>query len=81
MWCEASDEPVVVNKSPPMKAGNSLEDKTGTIHGLVRGSRQEPKALSECEGRKFILREPEQEGAQIRTQAVRQGGALYRGRP
>ncbi|QDV14481.1 hypothetical protein CA51_43820 [Rosistilla oblonga] len=28
MWCQESDEPVVVNKSRPVKAGNSLEDKT-----------------------------------------------------
>lgn len=30
MWCELADEPVVVNKALPMKAGDSLEDKTAT---------------------------------------------------
>ena len=29
-WCEVADEPVVVKKSRPRKAGNSLEDKTAT---------------------------------------------------
>jgi hypothetical protein len=28
MGCEMADRPVVVSKSEPMKAGNSLEDKT-----------------------------------------------------
>jgi len=30
MRCEVADESVVVMKSRPVKAGNSLEDKTGT---------------------------------------------------
>jgi Zn-dependent M16 (insulinase) family peptidase len=30
MWCEAAVEPVVVNKSLPTKAGDSLADKTAT---------------------------------------------------
>jgi len=29
MRCEVADDSVVVIKSRPMKAGNSLEDKTG----------------------------------------------------
>ena len=52
--CEVADESVVVTKSRPEKAGNSLEEKTGTTRGLVRGGRQKPKALTLCEGRKFI---------------------------
>ena len=54
--CEVADESVVVMKSRPVKAGNSLEGKTGTTHRLVGGGRCEPKAVSECEGRKFIRR-------------------------
>jgi len=49
-----ADESVVVMKSRPEKAGNSLEEKTGTTRDLVRGGRQAPKALTLCEGRKFI---------------------------
>lgn len=52
--CKVADESVVVMKSLPVKAGNSLEEKTGTTRGLVRGGRQAPKALTWCEGRKFI---------------------------
>jgi hypothetical protein len=52
--CKVADESVVVTKSRPEKAGNSLEEKTGMTHGLVRGGRQAPKALALCEGRKFI---------------------------
>ena len=37
MRCEVADDSVVVMKSRPVKAGNSLEDKTGTI---CRESRQ-----------------------------------------
>ena len=35
--CEVADEPVVVMKSRPMKPGNSVEEKTGTMTsgGLV----------------------------------------------
>jgi len=39
MRCEVADDSVVVMKSRPVKAGNSLEDKTGTT---CRLSRQEP---------------------------------------
>ena len=52
--CKVADESVVVMKSWPEKAGNSLEEKTGMTRGLVRGGRQKPKALTLCEGRKFI---------------------------
>jgi len=72
-----ADESVVVTKSRPEKAGNSLEEKTGTIRGLVRGGCQVPKALALCEGRKFIGREPEREGTRFWAQAVRRDGALF----
>lgn len=52
--CEVADESVVVTKSRPEKAGNSLEEKTGTTRGLVRGARRAPKAPTWCEGRKFV---------------------------
>ena len=52
--CKVADESVVVMKSRPEKAGNSLEEKTWTTRGQVRGGRQKPKALTWCEGRKFI---------------------------
>ena len=52
--CKVADESVVVMKSRPEKAGNSLEEKTGMTCGPVRGGRQAPKALTLCEGRKFI---------------------------
>jgi hypothetical protein len=35
--CEVADESVVVTKSRPEKAGNSLEEKTGTTCGLFAG--------------------------------------------
>ena len=44
--CKVADDSVVVTKSRPEKAGNRLEDKTGTTRGLVRGVRQVPKALT-----------------------------------
>jgi len=56
MRCEVADESVVVMKSRPVKAGNSLEGKTGMTCRLVDGVRCEPKAAAECEGRKFIRR-------------------------
>ena len=54
MRCEVADESVVVMKSRPVKAGNSLEGKTGMTRRLVGGGRCEPKAVAECEGRKLI---------------------------
>jgi hypothetical protein len=33
MWCEVADDPVVVSKSRPVKAGNSLEEKTAMTLG------------------------------------------------
>ena len=35
MRCEVADDSVVVMKSRPVKAGNSLEDKTGMTCRLV----------------------------------------------
>ena len=58
MRCEVADESVVVMKSRPVKAGNSLEGKTGMIRCLVDGGRCESKAAADCEGRKFIRRFP-----------------------
>ena len=52
--CEVADESVVVTKSRPEKAGNSLEEKTGMTCSVVCGARRVPKALTWCEGRKFI---------------------------
>jgi hypothetical protein len=52
--CKVADDSVVVMKSRPEKAGNRLEEKTGTTRGVVRGGRQVPKAPTWCEGRKFI---------------------------
>jgi predicted transcriptional regulator len=56
MRCEVADESVVVMKSRPVKAGNSVEGKTGMTCRLVDRGRCEPKAAAECEGRKFIRR-------------------------
>ena len=56
MRCEVADESVVVMKSRPMKAGNSLEGKTGMTCRLVDRGSCMPKATGECEGRKFIRR-------------------------
>jgi hypothetical protein len=56
MRCEVADESVVVMKSRPVKAGNSLEGKTGTTRRLVGGGRCVSNAAAVCEGRKFIRR-------------------------
>ncbi|MHC4196103.1 MAG: hypothetical protein ACYSQZ_09245 [Planctomycetota bacterium] len=48
-----AEDSVVVTKSQPEKAGNRLEDKTGTTRSVVCGGWCRPKAASECEGRKF----------------------------
>jgi len=48
--CEVADDSVVVMKFRPMKAGNRLEDKTGTTHGLVLGRRCKPKAALSAKG-------------------------------
>jgi len=58
-----ADESVVVIKSRPEKAGNRLEGKTGTTRSVVCGDWCRPKAASECEGRKFIRRSLEADGA------------------
>ena len=49
--CEESDESIVVLKSRPEKAGNSLEEKTGTTRDLVHGSPCRPKAPWAAKGR------------------------------
>jgi hypothetical protein len=54
MRCEVADESVVVMKSWPVKAGNSLEGKTGMTRRLVDGVRCEPKAAAVCDGCMFI---------------------------
>ena len=50
MRCEEADESVVVKKSRPMKAGNGVEDKTGTTGGEVRRGLHQPKALQVAKG-------------------------------
>ncbi len=35
-----------------MKAGNGLEDKTGTSPDLIQDDRRQPKATVACEGAK-----------------------------
>ena len=52
MRCGKSDESIVVMKSRPMKAGNSLEGKTEMTRGEVHGRAVVPKASCLCEGRK-----------------------------
>jgi hypothetical protein len=37
-WCEVADEPVVVLKCWPMKAGNGVEDKTDMTTGVFCGA-------------------------------------------
>ncbi len=49
-----ADESVVVIKSRPVKAGNSLEDKTGMINGLCPLRQICVKSHISCEGMKFI---------------------------
>ena len=58
-----ADDSVVVKKSRPEKAGNRLEEKTGTTRSVVCGGWCKPKAASECEGRKFIRRSLEADRA------------------
>lgn len=46
MHCRVADESVVVKKFRPVKAGNSLEDKTGmTLHLVAAGCRRCQKRL------------------------------------
>ncbi len=52
MQCEVADEPVVVMKSQPMKAGNGLEDKTEMSPDQIQDDRRQPKATMGCEGAK-----------------------------
>lgn len=50
MRCEVADDSVVVMKFRPVRAGNRLEDKTGTTHGLVRGRQCTSKAALSAKG-------------------------------
>ena len=51
--CEVADEPVVVLKSPPMKARKGVEDKTEMTCCLISGDGRRPKAPIGCEGVKY----------------------------
>ncbi|RZW19260.1 MAG: hypothetical protein EX260_07890 [Desulfobulbaceae bacterium] len=46
-----ADESVVVMKFRPVKAGNSVEDKTGMTRHQIVGGRYAPKAVSVAKGR------------------------------
>ena len=50
MRCEVADESVVVMKFRPVKAGNSVEGKTGMICSLVCRGWPESKAWSGAKG-------------------------------
>jgi len=50
MRCRVADDPVVAINSRPVKAGNSLEDKTGKTLRLVAVGHGAPKAAMWCEG-------------------------------
>ncbi len=51
MHCGMADESVVVIKFRPVKAGNSLEDKTGmTPHSSCSGVQEKPKAPALAKG-------------------------------
>jgi len=52
MRCEVADEPVVAMKSRPMKAGNSVEGKTGMSSDRIQSGHAQPKAGVGCEGGK-----------------------------
>ena len=52
--CEVADESVVVMKFRPVKAGNSVEDKTGMTLYLVNRELICTKSHISCEGMKFI---------------------------
>ena len=54
MRCEVADDSVVVLKSRPLKAGNGVEDKTGTTHGQFMGAVGDAKSVGGCEGMKLI---------------------------
>ena len=50
MRCEVADDSVVVMKSRPVKAGNSLEDKTGTTCRLSTGAGERQKPHQDAKG-------------------------------
>ena len=59
MWCEVTDDPVVVNKLRPAKPGNRLEAKTATTSDVssprdtVQTGDRLPKASVVAKGRSF----------------------------
>lgn len=52
--CEVADESVVVLKFRPVKAGNRLEDKTGTTRNNVYERYYVPKAIIPAKGRSLL---------------------------
>lgn len=48
--CEVADEPVVVMKFRPMKAGNSVEGKTETMASLVLSTIIVQKQMVDAKG-------------------------------
>jgi hypothetical protein len=51
MRCEVADDPVVVLKFRPMKAGNSVEDKTGMTRCItLPGASMSQKAMLVVKG-------------------------------
>ncbi len=52
--CEVADDSVVVLKSRPVKAGNSVEGKIGMTRWPVRLELTYAKSYVSCEGMKFI---------------------------
>ena len=50
MWRRVADDFVVVINPRPMKAGNSLEEKTGGTLRLVAVGHERPKALMSAKG-------------------------------
>ena len=77
MWCEVTDDPVVVSKLRPAKPGNRAEDKTATTSDCFftkrrcSGGRPIAKSVGRCEGEKFrgsvSRREIEQRAAQVKV--------------
>ena len=55
MWCGVADDSVVVIKTQPVKAGNSVEGKTELTWCLSSRGVVLPKGAHACEGMKFIL--------------------------
>ena len=81
MRCEAAYESVVVMKSRPMKAGNSLEDKTGTTRGDDREGWRLPKAASVAKGGSLFEGLSEIDESFIRARTVQRDGVFIGGNP